>query len=158
MMVINDSVIPTVAMMGQGLTELFSAAVNTVRKEMCPLPQRASDHICRSLQPLSEALNQPEIHTAFSVPHDLLLMQLAGGDRYFHDEVAEHFPALLPRVEQLRAQASAQSGTAGHADSTGALDGGGSSRATNRASSPTIRPSWWVSMSTRGRRGRSPPR
>jgi len=95
-------VVPTVALMGQGIAELFKAAVEAVREKACPLPQRASKYICEKLQPLSKVLNQPEIQAAFRVPHSLLVMQLAANDEYFRHEMQQHFPALLPELMQLR--------------------------------------------------------
>jgi ferrous iron transport protein B len=100
-------VVPTVALMGQGISELFSTAVSAVRAASCPLPQPPSRHIRDSLQPLNQALNQPEIHAAFRVPRQLLLMQVAAGDPYFRDELGQHFAQLLPRLQQLRAAAAA---------------------------------------------------
>ena len=52
-------VVPTVALMGQGISELFVAAVAAVRQATCPLPQPASKHICDSLQPLSQGAEPP---------------------------------------------------------------------------------------------------
>lgn len=98
-------VVPTVALMGQGIAELFKAAVAAVREEACPLPQPAADHICERLQPLSKALNRPEVHAAFRVPHPLLVMQLAANDGYFRREMQQHFPELLPELMRLRSQA-----------------------------------------------------
>lgn len=98
-------VVPTVALMGQGISELFEAAVGSVRAETCPLPQPASKHICDSLQPLGKVLNRPEIQTAFRVPHPLLLMQVAAGDNYFLQEFQQHFPAQLPELQSLRTEA-----------------------------------------------------
>jgi len=100
-------VIPTTALMGHGIAELFEAAVSAVRGDVCPLPQPASQHICDSLKPMSSVLNKPELHDAFRVPHPFLLMQLAVGDDYFDDELHQHFPALLPEIRQLREQAEA---------------------------------------------------
>ncbi len=99
-------VVPTVALMGQGISELFEATVSAVRAEACPLPQPASHHICDNLQPLSKALNRDDLHEAFRVPHPLLVMQIAAGDSYFHEEMQMHFPALVPELEQLRSQAA----------------------------------------------------
>ena len=104
-MLLGMPVTPTVALMGHGIAKLFTIAVDAVRAAACPLPQPASKHICDSLQPLSRALNRPEIHEAFRVPHALLLMQFAAGDAYFQDELAQHFPQLLPQLEQLRSEA-----------------------------------------------------
>jgi len=95
-------VVPTVALMGQGIAQLFRTAVNAAREAACPLPQPPSRHIADSLSPLSTALNRPEIHAAFRVPHPLLLMQFAAGDRYFEGELGQHFPQLLPQLQALR--------------------------------------------------------
>ena len=101
-------VVPTVALMGQGISELFTTAVAAVRARSCPLPQPANKHIRDSLQPLSLALNLPEVHAAFRMPHTLLLMQFASGDAYFQDELQQHFPQLLPQLEQLRSAAESR--------------------------------------------------
>jgi ferrous iron transport protein B len=101
-------VVATVAHMGHGIAELFNAATDAVREAACPLPQPASPHICTSLQPLSRALNQPEIRTAFRIPHPFLLTQLAAGDDYILDELKMHFPALLPDLLALRSAAEQQ--------------------------------------------------
>ena len=101
-------VIATVAHMGHGIADLFNAATDAVREAACPLPQPASRHICTSLQPLSRALNQPEIRTAFRIPHPFLLTQLAAGDDYILDELKMHFPALLPEFLTLRTAAEQQ--------------------------------------------------
>ena len=97
--------VPTVALMGQGISRLFTTAVDAVRGAASPLPQLASKHICESLLPLRQALDRPEIYAAFRVPHPLLLMQFAAGDPYFQDELRQHFPLLLPELEQLRSEA-----------------------------------------------------
>jgi ferrous iron transport protein B len=95
-------VVPTVALMGQGISRLFEAAIKAVRAKACPLPQPASKHLCEKLQPLSQALNRPEIQAAFRVPHPLLVMQLAQNDGYFRAEMQQHFPDLMPQLMQLR--------------------------------------------------------
>ncbi|MEK7737541.1 MAG: FeoB small GTPase domain-containing protein, partial [Pseudomonadota bacterium] len=100
-------VAPTVALMGQGIAQLFSTAVNTARQATCPLPQPPSSHIAESLQPLSAALNRPDIHAAFRVPHPFLLLQFAAGEDYFEEELRQHFPQLLPQMQSLR-QAAGQ--------------------------------------------------
>jgi ferrous iron transport protein B len=43
-------VLPTVALMGQGLTALFDTAVKAAREAACPLPQPPSPHIAQSLR------------------------------------------------------------------------------------------------------------
>ncbi|MCF8178338.1 MAG: ferrous iron transporter B [Sulfuritalea sp.] len=95
-------VVPTVALMGQGIAELFRAAVNSAREAICPLPQPPSQHIMESLRPLDVAMNRPEIHAAFRVPHPLLLMQFAADDRFVEYELGQHFPQLLPELRALR--------------------------------------------------------
>jgi ferrous iron transport protein B len=98
-------VVPTVALMGHGIARLFSTAVDAVRNEACPLPQALSPHIQAGLAPLSTVLNRAEVHTAFRVPHQLLVTHLAADDGYFLDEMRQHFPQLLQQVLQLRTQA-----------------------------------------------------
>ncbi len=98
-------VVPVVALMGQGISELFAAAVSAAREGKRPLPQPASRHICESLQPLSRALKRPDIQAAFRSSHSLLLMQFAAGNAYFRDELRQHFPALLPDLDRLRSEA-----------------------------------------------------
>ncbi len=98
-------VVPTVALMGHGIAELFATAVQAVREKACPLPLRASGHICEPLQPLSKALRRPEVDAAFRMPHPLLVMQIAAGDEYCLDEMRQHLPGLLPELLQLRAEA-----------------------------------------------------
>ena len=98
-------VVPTVAVMGQGVSELFSAAVDTVRQKICPVPQPVSTHIRESIQPLSQALSHPELYAAFCVPHPFLVMQMAVADSYFIQEMRQHFPDRMFDVLRLRAQA-----------------------------------------------------
>ena len=100
-------VAPTVALMGQGLAALFDRAVYTARKAACPLPQPPSRHIAQNLEPLSAALNRPEIHAAFRLPHPMLLLQFAAADGFIEDELAQHFSPLLPELVALRETAGA---------------------------------------------------
>lgn len=100
-------VIPTIALMGHGISRLFSTAVELVRENACPLPQPPSRHICEALKPLGEELNCPAIQNAFNVPHQFLLIQLAEGNDYFLDEIRQHFPELMEKVLRLREQAEA---------------------------------------------------
>jgi len=100
-------VMPTVALMGQGLAQLFSTAVEAARAATCPLPQPPSRHIAESLQALTAAMNRPEIHQAFRVPHPLLVMQFAAADGFVEEELGQHFPTLLPEFTALREAAGA---------------------------------------------------
>ncbi len=98
-------VVPTIAMMGHGLSRLFTTAVEVVREKSCPLPQPPSKHIANALKPLSEELNCPAIYDAFNVPHAFLLMQLAEGNQYFLEEMQQHFPELMIKLLGLREHA-----------------------------------------------------
>lgn len=100
-------VLSTVATMGHGIAALFTAAVNIHRDGLQPLPQPPGKHILQSLEPLAEALDQPEITAAFRVPHAFLLAQFAAGNPYFEDELRHHFPEKMPALLELRGAASA---------------------------------------------------
>ena len=99
-------VVPTVATMGQGIAALFAAAVDVARAPASPAPLPPAKHIVESLQPLGDALARPQVQASFRVPHAYLLMQFAAADPYFQDELRQHFPDLLPHLEQLRAEAA----------------------------------------------------
>lgn len=101
------TVVPITAFMGKGITQLFASVLRVVRNRSCPLPPPLNQHIADGLRPLSAALNTPEVHQAFRVPHEFLLRQFAGGDQYFLREFAQHFPAMLPHWQRLLAQAAA---------------------------------------------------
>jgi ferrous iron transport protein B len=100
-------VVPTVAVMGQGIAELFSTAVGAARQAACPLAQAPSRHIAQSLAPLGEALNRPEIAHAFRAPPALLLQLFAAGHDYIEAELREHFAAHWPTLLRLREAAAA---------------------------------------------------
>ena len=95
-------VVPTVAHMGHGISQLFQTAADTVRQQSRPSLQQVSQHIYDQLKPLCQLLNKPEIHDAFHVPNSFLLMQIAAGDDYFMGEMQQHFPALMPELIRLR--------------------------------------------------------
>ncbi len=101
-------VVATVAHMGIGVSELFTAALRAAREKVCPLPQPCSAHIRDSLKTLSTLLARPEIEEAFRVPRPLLLMQLAENNDYFLQELTCHFPPMLAEVGAARAVAEAQ--------------------------------------------------
>ena len=98
-------VVPTVALRGHGIPELFAAATDAVREGEYPHPQRPSNHIINSLQPLRNALHDPELQRSFRVPYSFLLMQVAANDHYFMEELRQHFPDRLPALLQLRSAA-----------------------------------------------------
>lgn len=98
-------VVPTAAIMGQGIAELFTAAVETVRRGVCPMSPPPSPHIADGLRPFAEALRAPQIRNAFRVPLDFLVARVAEGDRYFVDEMKQHFPQQSAAVLRLRAAA-----------------------------------------------------
>jgi len=94
-------VVPTAAIMGHGIAELFRAAVQTVRDGVRPHPQPPSEHITAALAPLASLLSAPEFQQAFRVPPQLLVTQVAEGDPYFLEELQQHFPEHLPEVRSL---------------------------------------------------------
>jgi len=98
-------VIPTVAVMGHGIAALFHAAVNAVREGVCPLAQPPSPHIAERLEPLAVALAAADVQHAFRVPTQLLATHIAEGDRYFLDELQQHFPERRVEVQRLLAVA-----------------------------------------------------
>jgi ferrous iron transport protein B len=98
-------VVPVTVVMGQGIMELFTTALNAVRKRTHPLPPALNKHLAQALEPLSSALNHPEIHDAFRMPHALLLSMAADDDAYFRRELAEHFGGEVPHLQRLRAEA-----------------------------------------------------
>ncbi len=98
-------VVPVTVIMGQGIMQLFNTALNAVRKRACPLPRPPNKHLTTALEPLSAALNHPEIHAAFRMPHALLLSMAAADDSYFRHELAEHFGGEVPHLQRLHAQA-----------------------------------------------------
>lgn len=100
-------VVPTVALMGQGIAELFRGAVDAARSDSCPLPQAPSPHIAQCLRALDAELNRPGLHEAFRLPQAFLLMQFAGADGFIEDELDQHFRQLLPMLRRLRDEAGA---------------------------------------------------
>ena len=101
------TVVRTVATMGQGIAELFRAAVAAVRKREVPREQAPSAHITRALKPLAELLAAPDIAQAFRVPAPLLVGEVAAGDAWFIDELKQHFPERMPALEGLLEAANA---------------------------------------------------
>jgi ferrous iron transport protein B len=98
-------VVPTVATMGHGIAELFAAAAESVRHGVCPLPLPPGRHVAGSLRELAAALRAPEIVRAFRMPLHFLIERVAEGDRYFIDELKQHFPQQAAEVLRLRADA-----------------------------------------------------
>ena len=98
-------VVATTALLGHGLADVFTAAVDAVRDQVCPLPQPASRHICDTLNPLAAVFSQPLWFETFRVPHAFLLMQWAVGDQFIEREIEQHLPQQLPQLQHLRLQA-----------------------------------------------------
>ncbi|HEY5308917.1 MAG TPA: ferrous iron transporter B [Casimicrobiaceae bacterium] len=94
-------VVPTSALIGQGIAEVFRAAVHAVREGVCPVARPPSAHLADALAPLATLLSAAEIKRAFRVPTQLLVTQIAEGDPYFKDEMQQHFPGYLPEVQRL---------------------------------------------------------
>ena len=101
------TVVRTVATMGQGIAELFRAAVAAIRQQKIPRAQPPSEHIARALKPLEALLAAPDIAQAFRVPAPLLVGEVAAGDAWFLDELRQHFADRLPAVEKILADANA---------------------------------------------------
>ena len=101
------TVVRTVATMGQGIADVFRAAVAAVREKKFPRAQPPSEHIARALKPLETLLAAPEIAQAFRVPAPLLVGEIAAGDAWFGDELQQHFPDRVPAVEKILAGANA---------------------------------------------------
>lgn len=99
-------VVPTTVVMGHGILDLFTAALHAAHRRSLPPPLTPSPHLMPVLAPLSAALDHPEIHAAFGMPHALLLALAAGNDPYFRHELTEHFGGEVPQLERLRTQAS----------------------------------------------------
>jgi len=91
----------TVAHMGQGISKLFQLAVDTARKQQCPLSQAASSYICEQLKPLGQLLKDHQILTAFNVPHGFLVTQIAANDDFFIQEIHQHFPNFVQPIQEL---------------------------------------------------------
>ncbi|NWF39014.1 ferrous iron transport protein B [Mariprofundus sp. NF] len=98
-------VIPTVALKGHGLTELFNTVLACARKRSCPLPQSPNPHIMEWAAKMQQRLDIPEIQTAFAMPKNQLTMHLLEADSYFMHELASHFPDALTEVEALQHEA-----------------------------------------------------
>jgi len=98
-------VIPTVAVMGHGIPELFAAALETVRQGVFPLPLPQRPDLAERLRPLFDVLRAPQVASAFRVPVHFLVARIAEGDRYFIDELRQHFPRQAAEVLRLRAEA-----------------------------------------------------
>jgi ferrous iron transport protein B len=99
-------VVPTTVVMGQGVMELFTAALAVASKRATPRPLQPSAHLAQALAGLSAALDRPELRQAFAMPHALLLALVASDDPYVRQELATHFAGEAGQLQQLRAQAA----------------------------------------------------
>jgi len=102
---IGVPVVPMTAIKGIGISALFKKAAESVRRNACPVPQYAGAHLQSWSQKLHSALDDPELHAAFSVPQSFLMMQLMQGDHYFTSELAYHFPDAAEALAGVRRQA-----------------------------------------------------
>ncbi|MDQ1341861.1 MAG: ferrous iron transport protein, partial [Pseudomonadota bacterium] len=100
-------VVPTVAHMGIGLADLFSAVARAAREKRAPTPQPPSPHIAAQLAPIAEIVAQADVATAFELPATFLVAQLAENDDYFAEELRSHFPAQHAALLAARAAAFA---------------------------------------------------
>lgn len=104
-------VVPTVAYMGIGLADLFSAVVRVARNADAARAQLAtclpSSHIQAQLSGIAAIARDAEVTAAFATPETLLTLQLAENDGYFAQELLEHFPARHAELLAARAAADA---------------------------------------------------
>ena len=98
-------VVPTIAHMGKGMSNLFETIVDVAREKSCPLPQPPARHIAESLQTLQSIIARPEIEEIFRVPRALLLSQLAENDDYFLRVIGTRFPAIADEIAAARLKA-----------------------------------------------------
>lgn len=101
-------VVTTIAVMGHGLSELFAATLEAARQGVCPLPLQPGPHLRDVLDRFAHALRAPEIRGAFRVPLHFLAARIAEGDRYFVDELRQHFPGDLAKIARLRSAADSE--------------------------------------------------
>jgi len=99
-------VIPTVALKGHGLEQLFTCVLQSGRNPVCPLPQAPSPHIQLWANRLHKVIDRPEIQQAFAIPANMLTMNLLEQDNYLRSEIKSHFPELAPGIHALREQAN----------------------------------------------------
>ena len=100
-------VVPTVAHMGIGLADLFSAVARAAREKRAPTPQPPGPHIAPYLSPIAEIVTQADVATAFAAPPTFLVTQLAENDDYFAQELRCHFAAQHRALLDARDAASA---------------------------------------------------
>jgi ferrous iron transport protein B len=99
------AVVPTIAVMGHGIRQLFAATVEVARQGVCPLPPPPGPHLAGTLRRVSEPLRAREVLAAFRVPLQFLAARIAEGDRWFLDELRAHFPARSSAVQRLLGEA-----------------------------------------------------
>lgn len=97
-------VVPTIAVMGHGIKQLFAATVEAARQGVSPLPS-PSLHLDAVLRRVAEPLRASEIRAAFRVPLHFLVRRIAENDRYFVDELKQHFPQQLAAVQDVLEEA-----------------------------------------------------
>jgi len=98
-------VIPTVALKGHGLEKLFERVLQSGRDPVCPLPQPPSQHIQQWANRLHKEIDRSDIQQAFSIPANMLTMNLLEHDNYLRSEIKHHFPDVAPGIHALREQA-----------------------------------------------------
>jgi len=99
-------VIPTVALKGHGLEELFACVLRSGRDPVCPLPEPPNTHIRQWANRLHKVIDRPDIQQAFSIPANMLTMNLLEQDNYLRSEIKSHFPEVAPDIHALREQAN----------------------------------------------------
>jgi len=105
---LGAAIIPIVALKGHGLEKLFACVLQAGRHPVCPLPQLPSPHIQLWANRLLQVVDRPEIQQAFSIPANMLTMNLLEQDNYLRSEIKNHFPEVAPAIHMLREQANMQ--------------------------------------------------
>lgn len=101
-------VVPTTALMGKGITTLFTTAIKLMRRKSCAVPQPMSQHLQETLHDLNHEISLPEIHHKFQLSQQFLLAQLAADDPYIINKFKQYFPELISRLMDLRGAAEIQ--------------------------------------------------
>ncbi|MCX7897155.1 MAG: ferrous iron transporter B [Rhodocyclaceae bacterium] len=104
---LGAAVVPTVAHMGLGLADLFTAVARAARDKRAPTPQPPSPYLAQALAPIAEIARRPEIANAFAMPATFLAEQFAENDAYFFQELNAHFPAAASELRERRTAAAA---------------------------------------------------
>ncbi|MDQ6991933.1 MAG: ferrous iron transport protein B [Mariprofundus sp.] len=100
-------VVPTSALEGVGIAELFDKILETARDHLLPIPHALPKHISRWKNEAHALLVDNNVYESFDLSPAFLLAQLLEGDEYFSSELKEHFPDVASKFAALQKQADA---------------------------------------------------